>query len=148
MACTKTNLQLMDEAERIVTATYPDAMLVAADGVPSSGLATGADGVDEWLFLFQLLGKGESVTVRCLDGCFDPPRHHPHPVTDVCHETLPRSLSLDAAIRLARKAGYGNAIKSVSLFKSLLPGTTEAAYTFIPLYLLVGATSGRIRQEP
>lgn len=144
----KNNLQLMEEAERIVSAAYPDALLVAADGQPSSGEANDADEFNEWLFIFQILNKSESVAIHCLDEAFAPPRHYPNPVSDVMHEPLPRTLSLDGAIGLARGAGYHNAFRSVSFFRSTLPGTTEASYLFTPLSLLVGATSVTIHEVP
>jgi hypothetical protein len=137
----------MEEADRIVSAPYPDAVLVAADGKPASGMATVAEDYNEWLFIFQLFNKNESVTIHCLDEAFGPPQHHPHPVLNVMHESLPRTLSLDGAIGLARRAGFNNAFKSVSLFKSTLPGTAEASYVFTPLFLLVGATSSTVHEE-
>lgn len=144
----KNNLQLMAEAERIVSAAYPDALLVAADGQPSSGEATCAEEFNEWLLIFQILGRSESVAIHCLDEAFTPPQNYPNPVSDVMHEPLPRTLSLDGAIGLVRGAGYRNAFRSVSFFRSTQPGTTEATYFFTPLALLVGATSVTIHEVP
>jgi hypothetical protein len=150
----KDNLQLMGEAEQIVWAEYPNAVLIEVHGHPSSGSATVAEDVDEWVFIFPEEVSGPTppgtVTLDYASGQFGQPVYVPDVWVGTVYESLPRQISLAQAIKYMRDAGHVASFTSVVLRKPLIwPEPEEAFYAFtMPgRFVLVGALTGKVWTE-
>ena len=147
------NLNLMGQAERVVWVTYPNAMLIEAQGAPSTGTATNAADIDRWAFVFDAdstnPGSG-TVTIQYSNGSFGEPVYVAQGWVGTIFERLPRVLSLGDAVTNMRDGGFTDDFSAVTLRKALtFPVPTEASYAFsLPgQFVLVGAETGTITTE-
>ncbi|MCK4340766.1 MAG: hypothetical protein KAY37_03475 [Phycisphaerae bacterium] len=148
-----TNLHLMNQAEQLVEADYPNSLLIEANGVPSSGSASTAEGIDRWRFVFvddiSATNVG-TVLLEYADGAFGTPEHSPQPWFGTVYERLPREMSLGEAVQKMRDAGYTADFTAVTLRKPLtFPQPEEALYAFSLTghYVMVGALTGEVTTE-
>ncbi len=148
-----TNLDLMNQAEGLVQADYPRALLIEQNGAPSSGSAMTAANIDSWLFVFVDDIEAETpgtVLLVYAGGRFRDPVRMEQTWTGTVYERLPRVLTLEAAVALMRAAGYPDAFTAVSLRKAAAdPQPAEAQYAFAQAerFVLVGARTGTVSEE-
>ena len=150
---TKSNIVLMNEAEQLVEAEYPNSLLIEAHGASSSGSASNADDIDQWLFIFvDDMGAGTvgTVLLEYAGGEFGDLVHVPQAWFGTVYERLPRVLDLAQAIQNMRDAGHIGSFPSLTLRKPLtFPQPEEALYAFsLPgRFVLVGAVTGEVTVE-
>lgn len=146
----KTNLTTMAAASALVRETWPDSILIEAQGHPSSGFAVHAADIDKWLFVFHVCCVPNVITVLLpwKMGNFGTLQPYDQPWLEDVITPLPAKMSLDAALGLLRKAGFHKPFENVTLREPLThPPQTEASY-FVGfpggLFVAVGALSGKV----
>ncbi len=149
----KDNIELMADAEQIVGAQYPLALLIEVQGYPSSGSATVAKDIDQWTFVFvedpNSVDTG-TVLIDWIDGEFGAVVYVHAPWGGTVYDALPRQMNLARAIELMREAGHTAPFTSTVLRKPLTyPPPTEAIYAFPMLgrFVIVGAVTGEVSVE-
>ena len=147
------NLTLMEQAETLVQADYPHAMLIEANGVSTSGSASVGEDIDRWQFVFDSdsadPGAG-TVTIEYAGGDFQGAEFVASGWIGTVYERLPRVLSLCDAVDRMRAAGYTGPFTSVTLRKPLIfPVPDEALYALAlsGQNVLVGAETGTVSVE-
>lgn len=146
-------LQLLSQAEQIVEADHPQAVLVEARGTPASGTATTAGDIVTWRFLFMADSEVPGASTVVLDyagGEFDEPELLMQGLIDTMYERLPRTMTLTTAIQFMRAAGYDDPFSQVVLRKPLtFPVPYEAYYAFTvgSRSVLVGMATGEVSEE-
>lgn len=147
------NIELMSQAEQIVWADYPSAMLIEAIGAATSGAANSADDIDQWLFIFPEdpnLPAGGTVQLHYAAGAFGAPVYVSQTWGGTIFERLPRLVSLADAVGLMRDAGHTGDFTGVVLRKPLTwPLPEEAFYGFSVSggFVTVGAETGAVSGE-
>lgn len=146
-------LTLLGEAEEIVWPNYPNAIVIEAQGSPSSGQANRAGDVNRWVFVFADNPQGPEVGTVLLDYArreFGQPVYVPEAWFGTVYETLPRQIGLAEAIQYMRDAGHTAPFTSVTVREPLtFPPPGEALYAFsLPgRFVLVGALTGEVTVE-
>lgn len=143
----KSNLDLMAEAEKAVKKQYPMAVQVENYGIPSSGSASNSSEVDHWRFVFTDIDGISTITMDYFDGAFGAPARAIEPWTETEIKDLPRRLSLDDTIAILKKAGYTEPFKSVTFRAPMIfPQQSQAAYVFTlsTQIVFVDAVTGEI----
>lgn len=139
----------MAEAERILRAKWPSAILMEAQGTPTKGFAESAGDIDQWLFVAHV---GQPMVMTAMlpwrDSAFGSPKVLAQPWLGNVISPIASEMSLEAAITLLRKADLGKPFTSVTLREPLThPPQIEASYLFsFPggWYGAVGVLTGKV----
>jgi hypothetical protein len=113
---------------------FKDAVLLEADGTPTSGTVTTADGITRWRIVFQNQttkgSKYRSVFINATDGKLGEPVGNTQPfLEDVDINTVP-SMTLADAVEKLRAAGHKEPFGAVTLRFPLGPGFDQPLYIF------------------
>jgi hypothetical protein len=146
-------LLLLSQAEELVEATFPQAVLVEARGTPAGAVAAAASEVVAWQFLFMedpLAPGASTVVLEYADGEFGEPELLVQGLVGTMYERLPRTMTLATAVQFMRDAGYTGSFSQVVLRKPLtFPVPDEAYYAFTLAHrvVLVGMATGEVSEE-
>ena len=146
-------LQLLDQAEAIVEADHPRAVMVEACGTPASGSASTAAEIVTWQFRF--MGDSDvpgasTVVLDYADGEFGEPELLLQGLIGTMYERLPRTMTLTTAVQFMRDAGHDGAFSLVVLRKPLafpVPNEAYYAFTLSDRVVLVGTATGEVTEE-
>lgn len=143
------NLKVLAEAMQILTAKWPSAVVIEAQGTPSRSFAANAAEIDQWLYVAHV--NHIPVMTALLpwrDGAFSSPQTLAQPWLEDAISPLPLKLELSEAVSLLHKAGYCKPFASVTLREPLThPPQTEPSYFFgFPghWYVAVGVLTGKV----
>ncbi len=109
------NPGLMAEAEGIVKPQYPTAVQVMNIGTATAGLASRAEDIDRWKFVFTDIDGLSTMTLDYIQGRFGKSVRVVKPWTETEIQELPRHMDLAKAIDLMRGSGYDGQFESVTL---------------------------------
>ncbi len=146
-------LLLLAEAEDVVEAEYPAAMLVEARGTPANGTATDADDIVDWLFIFTAYDDdpgSATVLLEYTGGEFGEPELVTQGLIGTMFDRLPRTMTLTTAVQFMRDADYDEAFSEVILRKPLtFPIPEETFYIFetASKFVFVGMATGEVGAE-
>jgi hypothetical protein len=139
------NPDLMAEAEGIVKPQYPTAVQVKNIGTSTAGLATKAEDVDRWKFIFTDIDGLSTITLDYLQGRFGKAVRVVKPWNETEIQELPRHMDLGQAVDLMRGSGYEGQFESVTLSA---PEVAEEGSSYIfkmgKDLIFVNAISGKV----
>ncbi|MBN1491582.1 MAG: hypothetical protein JXA69_16840 [Phycisphaerae bacterium] len=143
---------LRPQAESLVRALLPEAILVEVVATASSGSAMTADDVDTFEYRFAadpFDPQGGTAWIEARNGQFQPVAWSSQAMTSVVLAELPDSMSLADAITAMRAAGFDEPFRRV-LFRRL-SGTFasfEATYAFERTdgFVVIGVVTGAVSE--
>lgn len=121
--------ELMGEAEKIIKPQFPTAVQVENIGTSSHVLASGAEEIDQWKFVFTDIDGSEIISIDYAQGKFSKAERETRPWIKTQIKELPRNMPLNQAFAYLRKAGYQDKIKTVTL-RAPFPVEKAATYVF------------------